>query len=133
MATTMPEMDDQRVEVRWKVTQGDDWFRPFRVLDDNGDDVTASCAVIAQARVKRASDAAEVVPLEVSGPIVGGRWAGYHEIRADREDTRDVVEQVGDWEMEIIPPDDMDVARTIVGGPLPVAPQTAVRAVGGSS
>ena len=33
---TMPEMDDQRVEVRWKVTQGDDWFRPFRVLDDNG-------------------------------------------------------------------------------------------------
>ena len=51
MATTMPEMDDQRVEVRWKVTQGDDWFRPFRVLDDNGDDVTADCAVIAQARV----------------------------------------------------------------------------------
>ena len=29
MATTMPEMDDQRVEVRWKVTQGDDWFRPL--------------------------------------------------------------------------------------------------------
>ena len=57
----------------------------------------------------------------MSGPIVGGRWAGYHEIRADREDTRDVVEQVGDWEMEIIPPDDMDVARTIVGGPPPVA------------
>ena len=68
--------------------------------------------------MKRASGAVEVVPLEVSGPIVGGRWAGYHEIRADREDTRDVVEQVGDWEMEIIPPDDMDVARTIVGGPL---------------
>ena len=132
MATTMPEMDDQRVEVRWKVTQGDDWWRPFRVLDDNGDDVTADCAVIAQARVKRASDAAEVVPLEVSAPIVGGRWAGYHELRADRDDTKDVVEQVGDWEMEIIPPDDMDVARTIVGGPLPVAPQTAVREAGGS-
>ena len=45
------ELNDQRVEVRWKVTQGDDWFRPFRVLDDNGvDDVTASCAVIVQAR-----------------------------------------------------------------------------------
>ena len=27
-----------------------------------------------------------------------------------------MVEQVGDWEMEIIPPDDMDVARTIVAG-----------------
>ena len=133
MATTMPEMDDQRVEVRWKVTQGDDWWRPFRVLDDNGDDVTADCAVIAQARVRRASDAVEIVQLEVSGPIVGGRWAGYHELRADRDDTADVVEQVGDWEMEIIPPDDLDVARTIVGGPLPVAPQTAVRAVGGSS
>lgn len=133
MATTMPEMDDQRVEVRWKVTQGDDWFRPFRVLDDNGDDVTADCAVIAQARVRRASDAVEIVQLEVSGPIVGGRWAGYHELRADRDDTADVVEQVGDWEMEIIPPDDLDVARTIVGGPLPVAPQTAVREVGGSS
>ena len=102
------ELNDQRVEVRWKVTQGDDWFRPFRVLDDNGDDVTASCAVIVQARVKQIVGRIGGRPLEVSGPIVGGRWAGYHEIRADREDTRDVVEQVGDWEMEIIPPDDMD-------------------------
>jgi len=130
---TTAEMNDQRVEVRWKVTQGDDWWRPFRVLDDAGNDVTAACDVIAQARVKRGADAVELVPLEVEGPIVGGRWDGYHAIRADRDDTADAAERVGDWEMEIIPPDDMHVARTIVGGPLVVAPQTAVREEVGSS
>ena len=104
------------------MTRGDDWFQPFRVLDDNGDDVTASCAVIAQARVKRASDASRGRAAGGVGPIVGGRWAGYHEIHADREDTRTWWRQVGDWEMGDHPAGRHGLARTIVGGPLPVAP-----------
>ena len=48
---TTAEMNDQRAEVVWKVTQGDDWVRPFRVLDENAVDVTDQCEVIAQARV----------------------------------------------------------------------------------
>lgn len=129
---TTAEMNDQRAEVVWKVTQGDDWVRPFRVLDENDDDVTDQCEVIAQARVKRSADAVELVPLTVE-LIVGGRWDGYHAIRADRDDTTDAAQQVGDWEMEIIPPDDLGAARTIVGGSLVVAPQTAVREEVGSS
>ena len=128
---TTAEMNDQRAEVVWKVTQGDDWVRPFRVLDENAVDVTDQCEVIAQARVKRSADAVELVPLTVE-LIVGGRGDGYHAIRADRDDTTDAAQQVGDWEMEIIPPDDLDAARTIVGGSLVVAPQTAVREEVGS-
>ena len=88
-----------------------------------------SAAVIAQARVKRASDATEVVPLEVSAR--SSRPVGPATTRsAPTVRTRETWwEQVGDWEMEIIPPDDMDVARTTWRPP--VAPQTAVRAVGG--
>ena len=129
---TTAEMNDQRAEVVWKVTQGDDWVRPFRVLDENAVDVTDQCEVIAQARVKRSADAVELVPLTVE-LIVGGRCDGYHAIRADRDDTTDAAQQVGDWEMEIIPPDDLDAARTIVGGSLVVAPQTAVREEVGSN
>ena len=126
MATTMPEMDDQRAEVRWFVTQGDDWFRPFRVLDESDVDVTATCQVVAQIRVARSSGATVMVPVSIS-PVTGGRWDGYHALHADRDDTDSVSPQVGDWEMEIIPPDSLDMARTVAGGPLVVAPQTAVR------
>ena len=123
-------MNDQRVEVAWKVTQGDDWFRPFRVLDEGGVDVTGDCDVIVSARVQRDAQAAVLVAAYVDGPIVGGRWAGYHAIRADRADTAEVTAWgAADWEVEITPPG-ADLARTIVGGPLIVAPQNAVRGGG---
>lgn len=121
------ELNDQRVELPWKVTQGDDWFQPFRIKDPDGVDRTADLEAIAQVRVERSSGAPLLVPADIV-VISSGVLTGWHAIRVDRADTADIAVwgRGGDWEVEVILPGE-DVARTVLGGPLRIAPQTAVR------